>query len=116
MPVTVMTDNASFIPDDKSIVFCSDRAGSFELYRMSLAQGDVVQLSGRAQASGPSDTSNESPEHVVRGYLEAFKALDATRMVSFWAEGAQVRRDGTLEPVNRDQADMRGFERATHTI
>jgi limonene-1,2-epoxide hydrolase len=82
---------------------------------MSLAQGDVVQLSGRTPTSAASDTSNESAEHVVRGYLEAFKALDAPKMVSFWAEGAQVRRNGTLEPVNRDQTDMRGFERSTHT-
>jgi Tol biopolymer transport system component len=28
-------NSASFSPDDKSIVFCSDRGGSFELYRMS---------------------------------------------------------------------------------
>ena len=38
--------SASFSPDDKSIVFCSNRVGPFELYRMSIDHGDVVQLTG----------------------------------------------------------------------
>ena len=57
-----------------------------------------------------------SPEAVVRGYLEAFKALDADRMVSYWADDAVTVRDGQRIPVNRNQRDMRNFERATHTV
>ena len=37
-------NSASFSPDDKHIVFCSNRGGSFDLYRMSLERLDVNQL------------------------------------------------------------------------
>jgi len=40
-------NSASFSPDDASIVFCSDRSGSFELYRMQIERAEVIQLTGR---------------------------------------------------------------------
>ena len=45
-------NSASFSPDDKSIVFCSNRGGSFELYRMSLERAEVVQLTGTTCRDG----------------------------------------------------------------
>ena len=70
------------------------------------------RVAGR-QLPSPTDATAES---IVRAYLEAFKALDAATMVSDRADDARTIRDGQSIPVNRNQGDMRAFERATHTI
>jgi len=88
----------SITPDNRYLIFHSERGGWVQLYRMDLASGEMVQLTdGCTRDSGWSIWC----EHHVRGIYNHLSALNGVRGEVFYFQCDEIRGTGVESLQNR---------------
>ncbi len=119
-PVRVFTDgkdiNPQWSPDSRSLYFISDRDGVANLYRVTLATGDLAQLSD--VGTGVSGITSSSPALSVAGNVAAYSVYEdgdfniytlplGTREAT--TPGAIARNAAVLPPVDRKKGEVQSL-------
>lgn len=107
---------SNFTADNKYVIFANDRTGSMQLYRASVATGEIVQLTdepGVAAASACPDPTLASRVYFVKG--RAIQALDVETFAQ--RKIADLPAAGASQPtLSRDGKTMAvGFQAGPST-